>query len=68
MEAVLSIVLASSVLSALSQISLRGRGRFLAAVSNVSDASDALLHHTVGRVLELEFVCIICICIHFIRS
>lgn len=58
MEAVLSIVLASSVLSALSQISLRGRGRreswhrFLAAVSNVSDASDALLHHTVGRVLE----------------
>lgn len=52
MEAVLSIVLASSVLSALSQISLRGRGRFLAAVSNVSDASDALLHHTVGRLLD----------------
>lgn len=56
MEAVLSIVLASSVLSALSQISLRGRReswhRFLAAVSNVSDASDALLHHTVGRLLD----------------
>ena len=53
MEAVLSIVLASSVLSALSQISLRESWhRFLAAVSNVSDASDALLHHTVGRLLD----------------